>query len=257
MNTTHSYHDAEIASIAYSRAHQSVLLNLKRVAGDEARLMFSGVKAFRVNDFGLQNVVSRLLISTTHTFSHREVQDYVQWARSQHDYKASLPDKKAAEISASLSRGELTLFVAEPSVGAEIVIQNDTARPDADAWRPIRPASVAANVSRRRWNRQHDRFRTQVATGNEAAQEFMERLVPNWLSSSNLLKSKRHDFSRFRLTIPFGMEATGTPPRGASARPCGRSTSRCRKAAERSDVAASRAWLLAGMARPTVRAARR
>jgi hypothetical protein len=122
MNMTHTYHDAEIAGIAYARAHQSVLLNLERITGDEARLMFSAVKAIRVNDFGLQNVVSRILISTSHTFSHEEVRDYVQWARSQHDYKASLQDEKVAEIRAALSSGQLVLFVAEPSVGAEIVI---------------------------------------------------------------------------------------------------------------------------------------
>lgn len=122
MNTIHSYHDAEIAGIAYSRAHRTGLLNLERVSGDEARLVFSGVNALRANDFGLQNVVSRILISTSHAFSPGEVQTYVQWAHSQHDYKASLSDEKTTEIVSAISRGELILFVAEPSVGAEIVI---------------------------------------------------------------------------------------------------------------------------------------
>lgn len=123
MNTTHSnYHDAEIAGVAWSRQHRTVLPNLERVGGDEASLLFSGVKAIRATDFGLQNVVSRILISTSHAFSLEEVRDYVQWARSQHDYRASVPDEKVVEIAAALSQGELILFVAEPSVGAEIVI---------------------------------------------------------------------------------------------------------------------------------------
>ena len=76
----------------------------------------------RVGDFGLQNVVSRILDSRSHAFSAEEVRDYVQWAGSQHDYRASIPEEKADEIAAALSKGELTLFVAEPSVGALVVI---------------------------------------------------------------------------------------------------------------------------------------
>jgi hypothetical protein len=118
---THTFHDAEIAGMAYSRTKASALLNLEQVDNGEARLWFSGVKAFRINDFGLQNVVSRIRVSTSHQFSTQEIRDYVLWAYSQHDYKASLADAKLAEIEATIFRGELVLFVAEPSVGAEAV----------------------------------------------------------------------------------------------------------------------------------------
>ncbi|SDJ04196.1 hypothetical protein SAMN04487926_1317 [Paraburkholderia steynii] len=122
MNTTNVYHDAEIAGVAYSRASGSALLNLERVISTETRIGFSGVKALRVSDFGLQNVISRVLISGSHRFSTDEIRDHVQWAYSQHDYNASLADEKIAEIEAAVSQGELVLFVIEPSVGAEIVI---------------------------------------------------------------------------------------------------------------------------------------
>ncbi|SMG60823.1 hypothetical protein [Paraburkholderia susongensis] len=122
MSTNPIYHDAEIGTIAYSRTRKSVQLDFQQTSGDDIHLTFSGVRAFRVNDFGLQNVVSRVLVSTSRVFSADEVRDYLQWAHSQHDYKASLADAKATEIERALSQGALFLFVVEPSVGAEIVI---------------------------------------------------------------------------------------------------------------------------------------
>ncbi|MXN80150.1 hypothetical protein GR157_36245 [Burkholderia sp. 4701] len=122
MNALSSYHDAEIGGIAYTRALRSVLLSLEQPGGKEAQLLFSGVRAFRVNDYGLENVVSRTLVSTSRKFSREEIRDYVQWAQSEHNFKAPLTEARTKEIEAALSRGKLLLFVVEPSVGAEIVI---------------------------------------------------------------------------------------------------------------------------------------
>lgn len=107
--------------MTYSRADRSASIYLD-LAASVIKLMFSGIRAFRASDFGLQNVVSRALLSTSHRFSTNEIRDYVQWAHSQHDYKASLVDQNVAEIDAAISRDELVLFVIEPSVGAEIVV---------------------------------------------------------------------------------------------------------------------------------------
>jgi hypothetical protein len=98
------------------------LLNFELVNGDSAQLLFSGVQALRINDYGLQNVVSRLLISPSYTFSIAEINEYISWAHSKHDYKASFSDEEVREMRTFVERGRLALFVLEPSVGAEIVI---------------------------------------------------------------------------------------------------------------------------------------
>lgn len=122
MKLCHGYHDAELSGTAYSRANASILLNFELVNGDSVQLLFSGVEAFRINDFGLQNVVSRILASPSYAFSINQINEYVSWAHSKHDYKASFSDQEIRDIGTAVERGELTLFVLEPSVGAEIVI---------------------------------------------------------------------------------------------------------------------------------------
>lgn len=122
MKLLRSYHDAELSGAAYSRVNASALLNFECVSGDSARLLFSGVKALRINDYGLQNVVSRLLVSPSYAFSTNEVHEYVSWAHSKHDYKAPFSDEEARDIEIAIEHGRLMLFVLEPSVGAEIVI---------------------------------------------------------------------------------------------------------------------------------------
>ncbi|WP_109483568.1 hypothetical protein [Paraburkholderia sp. C35] len=125
MLSTGRYHDAEVVGLSYARADRVARIDFALVDG-EAGLLFSGVLALRVSDFGLQNVVSRVLLSTDHHFSIDATRDHVRWACSQHDYQASLTDQKIAAIEEALSQRELLLFVIEPSAGAEIVILCET-----------------------------------------------------------------------------------------------------------------------------------
>lgn len=122
MKLLHNYHDAELAGTAYSRADTSTRLDFERVGGDPARLAFFGIKAFRISDYGLQNVVSRFLVSPSYPFSTDEIKEYVSWAHSKHDYKAPFSDEEARDVEVAIKHDKLTLFVLEPSVGAEIVI---------------------------------------------------------------------------------------------------------------------------------------
>ena len=121
MKTRHNYHDAELVGCAYSRADAALLLSFTCVDGSTPKLMFSNVTAVRVNDFNQQNVVSRLLISPSHTFTPDEIRTYVSWANSQHDYRASMTNEKAQLIAATVAEKQSILFVLEPSVGAEVV----------------------------------------------------------------------------------------------------------------------------------------
>lgn len=121
MKTKHSYHDAELVGCAYSRTNSSLLLNFECTDGTTPKLLFSGVTAVRANDFGQQNVVSRLLISPSHVFTRDEIRTYVNWANSQHDYRAAMTNEKAQTIAATVAEKQFILFVLEPSVGAEVV----------------------------------------------------------------------------------------------------------------------------------------
>ncbi len=121
MKTRHSYHDAELIGCAYSRINSSLLLSFECVDGTTPKLQFSGVTAVRVNDFGQQNVVSRLLISPSHVFTPDEIRTYVDWASSQHDYRAAMTHERSKIIAAAVAEQQSILFVLEPSVGAEVV----------------------------------------------------------------------------------------------------------------------------------------
>ncbi|WP_184005219.1 hypothetical protein [Paraburkholderia sp. WSM4177] len=121
MKTRHSYHDAELVGCAYSRTDSSLLLSFECADGAVPKLLFSGVSAVRINDFCQQNVVSRLLISPSHAFAPDEIRAYVNWAHSQHDYRAAMTDEKAQTIDAAIAAKKSILFVLEPSVGAEVV----------------------------------------------------------------------------------------------------------------------------------------
>ncbi|WP_236061155.1 hypothetical protein [Paraburkholderia domus] len=121
MEIRHSYHDAELVGCAYSRTDSSLLLSFECTDGTTPKLLFSGVTAVRANDFGRQNVVSRLLISPSHVFTPDEIRIYVNWANSQHDYRASMTNESAQTIAASVAEAKSILFVLEPSVGAEVV----------------------------------------------------------------------------------------------------------------------------------------
>ncbi|MBB5468548.1 hypothetical protein HDG32_004678 [Paraburkholderia sp. CI2] len=65
--------------------------------------------------------MSRLLISPSHAFTPDEIRAYVNWAHSQHDYRAAMTDEKAQTIDAAIAAKKSILFVLEPSVGAEVV----------------------------------------------------------------------------------------------------------------------------------------
>lgn len=144
MKLLHNYHDAELSGAAYLRADASALLNFQRASGESARLVFTGVRALRIVDYGLQNVASRFLTSPTYVFSTDEIKAYVSWAHSKHDYNAAVSDDEVKEIEIAVAHGRLTLFVLEPSVGAEIVILCERAQ-EMDVLGPAAVGTAGAS----------------------------------------------------------------------------------------------------------------
>ncbi|WP_051743601.1 hypothetical protein [Paraburkholderia fungorum] len=120
-----SLHDAEIVSIGMDRGTSVYRIGLSRVTGQLCTVELFGVKAFRAEDFVLQNVVSRVLRSTARQFSTEEIDYWVTWATSFSDTDSWLkPDSKHHWL-AGFNDGRLELVLFEPSIGAQIAVVCD------------------------------------------------------------------------------------------------------------------------------------
>jgi hypothetical protein len=117
-----SLHDAEIVSISMDRNTSVCRIGLSRVAGQCRTVELIGVKAFRAEDFVLQNVVNRMLRSTAKQFSTEAIDYWMTWATSFSDTDSWLkPDSKHHWLAA-FNEGRLELVVLEPSIGAQIAV---------------------------------------------------------------------------------------------------------------------------------------
>ncbi len=119
-------HDAELVSLAVSRGERTVQLGFRLVNGEDRELLFRGVHSLRATDFVEQNVVSRVLLSSNHLFSAEDLTNRVQWANRLSDTRPFMSDEPLQRCVDRLQRGELTLFVLEPSWGAELVILSES-----------------------------------------------------------------------------------------------------------------------------------
>lgn len=118
-----SFHDAELHGVEHDPEAHSLTLRLRRVSGEIEVLKFSGVIAQRLIDFAAQNVASRLLISPRYPFTSAEARTWVQWINSRDDSKATeISEEKSDAYAADFSAGRLTLFLLEPSCGAEMAV---------------------------------------------------------------------------------------------------------------------------------------
>jgi hypothetical protein len=123
-----SFHDAELFRIEYRRDERELELGFKRVNGEIEFLLFTQIISFRMVDFAEQNVASRVLLSPDHSFSVDDVVAAIGWVRSWADSKPALVSADQAELlTQAFLAGAKTLFVLEPSCGAEIVVQCESA----------------------------------------------------------------------------------------------------------------------------------
>lgn len=118
-----SFHDAELCGIDHDPQARSLVLRFRRVGGEVEVLKFSGVIAQRLVDFASQNVASRLLTSPRYAFTPLDVQNWIQWINSRDDAKAlAIAAEQGAKYCADFKAGRLSLFVLEPSCGAEVAV---------------------------------------------------------------------------------------------------------------------------------------
>jgi hypothetical protein len=123
-----SFHDAELFRVDHRRKDRELELAFRRVNGEVECLLFRQVVALRMLDFAEQNVASRVLISPKHSFSVDEVKTIVGWLRSCADSRPALvSDEQAEQLTQAILTGTATLFVVEPSCGAEVAVLCESA----------------------------------------------------------------------------------------------------------------------------------
>lgn len=113
-------HDAEVTSIKMSRLTSACRLGLSHADGKQSTVELVGIAAFRVEDFGLQNIVSRVLRSASQDFSLDDLNHWLGWVTSLSDAPSWLKPEKRREWVTAVAKGELELVVMEPSAGAQI-----------------------------------------------------------------------------------------------------------------------------------------
>ena len=118
-NILNTFHDSELNEIKHDRTLSKVFLSFTNEDGSIAKIIFEGVCGLRLIDYGMQNVVSRLLTSQQAN-EREEINFNVTWINETSEGKC-LIDKYAVEnLVDKIEKGELLLFILEPSWGAEM-----------------------------------------------------------------------------------------------------------------------------------------
>lgn len=114
-------HDGLIDGICYLKKDQ-LALYLTLNSGAKYRLIFMGVLECRVIDFGMQNIISRIVAYQTENHNYKEILEVLHWITSTVDSSSYLSEIKSNQIFTKIRCGDLKLIYLEPSLGAECAI---------------------------------------------------------------------------------------------------------------------------------------
>ena len=115
-------HDSELISIEIQRDQRLLALGFKLVSNEVRKLRFTNVVGFRVTEVIAQNVVYQALMFPGDPFSTEQLTHWIKWAKNLSDTEPLVTSEALERITGQLQRGELILFVVEPSWGAEVAI---------------------------------------------------------------------------------------------------------------------------------------
>lgn len=122
-NLLRKFHDAELNIVKHDRKASTVCLTFVNLDGTIEEVAFNGVRAFRVVDYGPQNVVSRLLSSSLPGhLSSKDIFLHVTWINSTIEGKCLVNKDAIDKLVEQVEKNDLILFILEPSWGAEISI---------------------------------------------------------------------------------------------------------------------------------------
>lgn len=116
------FHDSELVTVQVLNGKQSLALGFNTVDNKLQTFYFAGVAGFRITNFIQQNVVSRVLMFPEHPFSTEQLNYWINFASSVSDTDQLLTAGALKSITERIQKGELLLFVVEPSWGAEAAI---------------------------------------------------------------------------------------------------------------------------------------
>lgn len=116
------FHDAELTGINHDRFDSKVLLTFLEQDKGIKEIVFDGIFGFRVTDYGLQNVVSRLLLSSITNFPNEDVIHRITWIKSTSEGKCLVDTATVTKLAEQIRKNDLLMFILEPSWGAEIAI---------------------------------------------------------------------------------------------------------------------------------------
>lgn len=116
------YHDAALNSIELGTVPGDLLLCFRLEDGRNRKLTLHGCEMFRVTDFVLQNVVSRLIVVRGKTINATDVSNRLKWVSSLSDASSFLTSESLRSIAGKIEDAELTLLILEPSCGAELIV---------------------------------------------------------------------------------------------------------------------------------------
>ncbi|WP_343681974.1 hypothetical protein [Acinetobacter baylyi] len=114
-------HDGLIEGISYQGKDQ-LTLYLRLKSETKFRLIFSGVLECRVVDFGMQNIISRILVFQDESHNDEDILKVLNWVSSDVDSSSYLTEDKSDQIFNKIKYGDLKLIYLEPSIGAECAI---------------------------------------------------------------------------------------------------------------------------------------
>ena len=116
-------HDAELVGVELTGDRKTVRLSLVDNEKASIAIVASGVKAFRLIDMGLQNVVYRLHRPESDTSSlSADLGGKLNWVTSCLDAPSYLSDAAMSDYLEKIKSGNLSLLLLEPSAGAELAV---------------------------------------------------------------------------------------------------------------------------------------
>lgn len=114
-------HDGLIDGVCYHEKDQ-LALYFTLNSGEKCKLTCSEVLECRIVDFGMQNIISRVIGYQADNHNYEEILGVLNWISSSVDSSSYLSEDKFNQVFNKIKFGDLTLIYLEPSVGAECAV---------------------------------------------------------------------------------------------------------------------------------------
>jgi hypothetical protein len=114
-------HDAALFAIRHDATAKTLECVFLKPTGQHSTLVLDEVKQFRCTDFGMQNVVLRLVVhGANRTLSEDELRSHISWISATTDGEQLTSPAEIDDVIKRVAANELVLIVLVPSWGAEL-----------------------------------------------------------------------------------------------------------------------------------------